>query len=1341
MKRFMNKILIVVFLLCAVATVFIFAAHNVNAKEKETVMTDKQVEKWFHDHDKMEKKFKVLTSEVDAYAEKLESDEKIKKAYEKYYNTYGKKIGNNTVEQFKKAETYVDVCNVLSKTIMDWIKNGKNADHLDNGYQIGKVVLKIASYCLFGAAGGIVTESALAILDNVTSFGESSESEIEQLQNHLDEKFDEVDFHLDELQRDLSEVSKQIDSQTKEIVERLSNALEATYAKQEVSKFMTSRDGNFDYSLFKEYLYASANPQSDDYSQNAYYYKLLKVLSEDSSDELIKDAFDNLYKYINATDNRAEKTPTEKLYDYLLKDDYGSESIQYYFYEFLNTNSSDLDFEVPAFEAFNFMYDLYETALMADFCIRYCNAYQVLNMKSYNGELRYYYGTGDNDYITYDDVVALENKINNREEALLEQILHDITVFFRVGDSYSVETANGDYRICLNNGAGTFGNVQKNDTIYLNKYVDRWCTLFGLDLQDFEYSFDSSNEHLVSSDGSYKVKLENGSMFVANVSYRGINLYSINFTVGNNSTFNGGSGTEDDPYIISDPDQFLLLFGIDGPKEDCYELAGNLNMGGITLSPIADELNKFNGSFDGNGYTIYNLIIDDDVSSGLFGYIGEDGIVSNLNLANCSFNANSSDNDKLYAGAIAGQNEGTINNCHLLNKLNGEVIGLCSIGAIRNTDKPNKSLYTYAGGIVGMNYGTVTYCSIDNSDVVSESYFDYQSNSDSKNKQFVYAGGIFGETCGGSVTNCYIGESVTLMAKGHSECKDGLAWRHPYIEVFSGGLGGEVAGTANIKDIYSLIPETNVKCATYRINNQWSGVSDEVNIKEHHNPLIASYKKSQNDEISTSNIDDVTLASDDINISVVYYNAQTKTFTDQVLDQVYSYGEQVFRDNNIFIEVNGEIELYETLGYYGFETKKTSFEEAGGIRGYSDVETTVKMLIYIDEYDTIKTIEIPIVIEKPKPEKLEVKTLPNKTEYDYTELGCDISLEGASIKIVYEDGYEEEVSANSVVGKLNANEASAEIVNVEFDDYGSVVSNRKQSVEVSCTYKGITYTTKFDVTISCAHNWTHETVDATCEHLGYTSHVCEKCGAIYKDNYSESRLPHEAVIYNYDSVEARSIEGYVGYKDSTCTAYGYTGDVYCTHCHKIVEKGSVIDLKNHTYDDIHCNGVEHVCLVCGHTEQHFFSTTECDDCVEAECIYCHYKHTYEANSRSAIENLPHITITNTYALPEGENVVVFVELHGNEGITSAYLSIKYPEELTLVSYSLGNVLNKPDIEQFREYNDHLNVQLSHRDAEQSKNGTLLKLVFNLPKGSVVGDEFIIEVNDDEIIVEEIEGLF
>ena len=155
-----------------------------------------------------------------------------------------------------------------------------------------------------------------------------------------------------------------------------------------------------------------------------------------------------------------------------------------------------------------------------------------------------------------------------------------------------------------------------------------------------------------------------------------------------------------------------------------YELRANLNFdtgtagdrtddtyynSGAGWTPIGDDTTAFTGDFDGNSdtdasgdggpYTITNLHINLSSTSGLsyaglFGVIGTGAEVENVALTGVSVTG-STTADGVYAGALAGRSQGTIEDSYSLGAVAAHRTGTGT------TDK------AYAGGLVGQNSGTI----------------------------------------------------------------------------------------------------------------------------------------------------------------------------------------------------------------------------------------------------------------------------------------------------------------------------------------------------------------------------------------------------------------------------------------------------------------------------------------------------------------------------------------------------------------------------------------------------------------------------------------------------------
>lgn len=141
----------------------------------------------------------------------------------------------------------------------------------------------------------------------------------------------------------------------------------------------------------------------------------------------------------------------------------------------------------------------------------------------------------------------------------------------------------------------------------------------------------------------------------------------------------------------------------------------------------------FSGTFDGGGYEITELYIDDgefgnNDCNGLFGYIGEEGIVKNLTV-------DGSVTGNYYIGGIVGRNAGTVINCH----------NSCDVTGSGSYYHENGLTISIAVGGIAGNSGTVTNC--------------YNTGNVTGNGN-CHIGGIVGYSVG-AVTNCYNFGNVT----------------------------------------------------------------------------------------------------------------------------------------------------------------------------------------------------------------------------------------------------------------------------------------------------------------------------------------------------------------------------------------------------------------------------------------------------------------------------------------------------------------------------------------------------------------------------------------------------
>ena len=231
----------------------------------------------------------------------------------------------------------------------------------------------------------------------------------------------------------------------------------------------------------------------------------------------------------------------------------------------------------------------------------------------------------------------------------------------------------------------------------------------------------------------------------------------------------GDSNTEDydnltECYIksIADYKEFtdLVNSGKSFSGKTVY-LSKNLDLNGVTLEPIGNNNNKFEGTFEGNGYTLKNIKIESVANYvGMFGY--NKGTIRGFNVENISVKGNNN------VGGIAGNSQKVIKNILLKNI---SITGNDTIGGITGyaVDGTSSGIVEN-GSITGENYTNCSngrtyypgkygaYCSSDTtingvnvtgSNVIDltkvtdfnatyKTYLDTESDSDSDGYYFIY---------------------------------------------------------------------------------------------------------------------------------------------------------------------------------------------------------------------------------------------------------------------------------------------------------------------------------------------------------------------------------------------------------------------------------------------------------------------------------------------------------------------------------------------------------------------------------------------------------------------------
>ncbi|MHC4865369.1 MAG: LamG domain-containing protein [Planctomycetota bacterium] len=301
--------------------------------------------------------------------------------------------------------------------------------------------------------------------------------------------------------------------------------------------------------------------------------------------------------------------------------------------------------------------------------------------------------------------------------------------------------------------------------------------------------------------------------------------------------YSGGTGEPHDPYRITTAEDLNDIGNHVEDFDKCFVLVNDIDLAGYTGTQFniigVDEIDWFNGVFDGNGHKISNFRWSSEGRShiGLFGYVGNAARVENLRMENADVNAAQA----RYIGALAGYNRGTIRNCYCTwariaaNNYSGGLVGQ-NEGIIDKCHWQGRfSGGDWSGGLSGWNGGTMTHCSAtgdisggpyagglagrnDHNGVISDcsstcsvSSGDFvgglvswndgtieDSHSDSNVSGHSWVGGLTGTNYGGVISGCYSSGNVSASG-GWSGYVGGLVASNDY-----GGTITDCYSTANV---------------------------------------------------------------------------------------------------------------------------------------------------------------------------------------------------------------------------------------------------------------------------------------------------------------------------------------------------------------------------------------------------------------------------------------------------------------------------------------------------------------------------------------------------------------
>ena len=237
------------------------------------------------------------------------------------------------------------------------------------------------------------------------------------------------------------------------------------------------------------------------------------------------------------------------------------------------------------------------------------------------------------------------------------------------------------------------------------------------------------------------------------------------------SIFASGDGTADAPYLIASEEQ-LRDFAVSlSPKIDYtgkyVALANSISVSSAAWTPIGGSDYLFNGTFDGRGYTIDGLTLGtesepfaldkENLYIGLFGVLGPNSVVRNVNLTNVAFYTTYA--ATAYLGGIAGVTQGSTTS----GDFTGAIIDSCSVSGTfcLNNTKGNH----FVGGLVGMQYKGATI----------NSHVSIRATGIVDGGDLAEVGGLAGLNNRGLIANCWTDNDLLYASGNRENGNEGMA--------------------------------------------------------------------------------------------------------------------------------------------------------------------------------------------------------------------------------------------------------------------------------------------------------------------------------------------------------------------------------------------------------------------------------------------------------------------------------------------------------------------------------------------------------------------------------------
>ena len=243
-----------------------------------------------------------------------------------------------------------------------------------------------------------------------------------------------------------------------------------------------------------------------------------------------------------------------------------------------------------------------------------------------------------------------------------------------------------------------------------------------------------------------------------------------------------GEGTEQSPYQITDAEELAWFRDTvnSGNTKIHAKLLHDIDLKNVIWEPIGTKGKPYNGTFDGNAYTIRNFWLgnhtkQDPISEkGLFGRIGSGGTIQDVVVKVESIGSATNPNNFniTKCGLIAAYNAGTIRRCSVMVNYTLYVAGEIGVIAYQNSGIIENCLSAVGTGTGAPKFqgripdeASAAGIAYENSGAIKNCLFDGKLRTDgvTGNSYTAKDYAIAQNSSGGKITNCYYYHSSTRV--------------------------------------------------------------------------------------------------------------------------------------------------------------------------------------------------------------------------------------------------------------------------------------------------------------------------------------------------------------------------------------------------------------------------------------------------------------------------------------------------------------------------------------------------------------------------------------------------